>query len=275
MPAKTGGDGEITVSQYIARYEPAIQKLIREARRLVKSVSPDAEEKAYRGWPIRVRTDRGLVAIAGFKDHVNVNFGKGARLNDPQKLLEGAGKSIRHVKVRTVEDAHSDGLRGLVRQELLSGERRMGISDVVCDRIAARVRKICLALPETNERPSHGSPTFFYRDKKAFLQVLTDFHEDGRFAIWCAAPSGAQGALVKADPDRFFVPPFVGTRGWLGVRLDRRIDWGEIERIIDDAYGEVAPATTSGSRRSSAERGGIVSEPPQPRHFTARFEPLS
>ena len=109
-------------------------------------------------------------------------------------------------------------------------------------RTLGRIRRICLALPETSERPSHGAPTFFVRDKKAFLMVLTDHHGDGRFAIWCAAGDGMQAMLVEADPERFFRPPYVGHRGWLGVRLDRGLDWDELAGIIEDAYAEVAPA---------------------------------
>jgi hypothetical protein len=106
----------------------------------------------------------------------------------------------------------------------------------------ARLRKICLALPEASERLSHGAPTFFVRDKRAFLMVLTDHHGDGRFAIWCAAGEGVQGMLVEADPEKFFVPPYVGHRGWLGVRLDVGPDWNELAGIAEDAYAEVAPA---------------------------------
>jgi hypothetical protein len=71
--------------------------------------------------------------------------------------------------------------------------------------------------------------------------VLTDHHGDGRFAIWCPAPQGLQQMLVEADSERFFVPPYVGHRGWLGVRLDRGLDWDELAGIIEDAYAEVAP----------------------------------
>jgi hypothetical protein len=109
------------------------------------------------------------------------------------------------------------------------------------ERILERVRELCLALPETSERLSHGAPTFFVRGKRAFVMALTDHHGDGRFALWCAAPDGAQSMLVEADPERFFVPPYVGHRGWLGVRLDRGLDWDEIAGIAEDAYAEVAP----------------------------------
>ncbi len=108
-------------------------------------------------------------------------------------------------------------------------------------RILERIRELCLALPETNERLSHGAPTFFVRDKRPFVMVLTDHHGDGRFAIWCAAPAGLQQMLVEADPERFFVPPYVGHRGWLGVRLDRGLDWDELAGIVEDAFCAVAP----------------------------------
>jgi hypothetical protein len=110
------------------------------------------------------------------------------------------------------------------------------------EKVLARLRQICLALPETSERLSHGAPTFFVRQKRSFLMVLINHHGDGRFAIWCAAPEGMQKVLVEADEERFFVPPYVGHRGWLGVRLDRALDWNELGGIAEDAYAEVATA---------------------------------
>jgi hypothetical protein len=108
--------------------------------------------------------------------------------------------------------------------------------------VLARIREICLGLPETSERPSHGQPTFFVQGKRSFLMVLDDHHGDGRFAIWCAAAPGMQELLVEADPERFFRPPYVGHRGWLGLRLDRALDWNELAGVAEDAYAEVAPA---------------------------------
>jgi len=104
-----------------------------------------------------------------------------------------------------------------------------------------RVRAICGALPEVTERPSHGAPTFFVGGKKTFLMFHDDHHGDGRLAIWCAAPDGVQAALVAEEPDRFFRPPYVGHRGWLGVRLDVDPDWDELAGIVEDAYRVVAP----------------------------------
>jgi hypothetical protein len=105
----------------------------------------------------------------------------------------------------------------------------------------ARLRAICLALPEVTERLSHGAPTFFVRGKKTFVSCMDDHHGDGRLAMWCAAPPGAQATLVDEEPDRFFVPAYVGHRGWLGVRLDRDPDWDEIAEIVKEAYRQVAP----------------------------------
>jgi hypothetical protein len=103
-----------------------------------------------------------------------------------------------------------------------------------------RLREICLSFPETTERLSHGEPTWFVRGKKTFV-TFADHHHDDRLAFWCAAPPGAQDVLVDADPERFFVPPYVGHRGWLGVRLDRGVDWDQIADLVEDAYRMVAP----------------------------------
>ena len=102
------------------------------------------------------------------------------------------------------------------------------------------LRRLCLALPETTERLSHGEPTWFIRGKKTFV-TYADHHHDDKLGFWCPAPPGAQEELVAAEPERFFRPPYVGHRGWLGVRLDVDVDWDEVEQIVIDAYRMVAP----------------------------------
>jgi hypothetical protein len=104
-----------------------------------------------------------------------------------------------------------------------------------------RVRALCLSFPETSERLSHGQPSFFIAGKKTFVMYLDDHHGDGRLALWLAAPEGMQQALVEAAPEYYFRPPYVGHRGWLGVRLDRDLAWDEIAGAIEDAYLIVAP----------------------------------
>ncbi len=109
---------------------------------------------------------------------------------------------------------------------------------------ADRLRAICLAFPEVTERLSHGAPTWFVRRTKTFVTLWEGGHHDIEFPhLWCAAPPGAQQELIAGDPARFFRPPYVGHRGWLGVRLDRDPDWAEIAELCEDAYRVVAPAT--------------------------------
>lgn len=111
------------------------------------------------------------------------------------------------------------------------------------DRLLKQLRAICFAMPEVTERPSHGAPTWFVRDKKVFATVWDPGAHRGCpfFNLWCAAAGGLQEALTAARPDRFFRPPYVGGRGWLGVRLDGTVDWGEVEELCQDSYRLIAP----------------------------------
>ena len=103
-----------------------------------------------------------------------------------------------------------------------------------------RVRAICTAFPDVTEKVSHGGPSFFVR--KQFVQLWPGGHHDHEFPhLWCAAPEGAQEHLVAADPERFFRPPYVGGRGWIGMRLDGDVDWAEVAELCEDAYRTVAP----------------------------------
>lgn len=106
-----------------------------------------------------------------------------------------------------------------------------------------RLRELATTFPEVSERLSHHTPTFFVRDKKVLVHLFEDHHGDGRLAIWCAAPPGVQSELVEQEPERFFVPPYVGHRGWIGLRLDVDPDWDEVNGILTDAYRLVAPKT--------------------------------
>jgi|SRR5215471_15467952 len=115
----------------------------------------------------------------------------------------------------------------------------------------ARLRAICLALPETSEKIAWGEPTFRVRDK-IFAQLDDHHHGADRLAVWLPMPIGAQEGLVYADPTRFFVPPYVGRRGWVGVRLDRRPNWSRVATLLREAYGFVAPARLAAALASGA-----------------------
>jgi hypothetical protein len=106
-----------------------------------------------------------------------------------------------------------------------------------------QVRRICLALTDANERESHGAPTFFIRNKRSFVTYMDNHHEDGRLALWCASSSDVQQMLATSRPEQFFVPPYVGHMGWIGVRLDRDLSWAEIADVIKDAHEIVLEKT--------------------------------
>jgi hypothetical protein len=112
-----------------------------------------------------------------------------------------------------------------------------------------RLRALCLGLPEVTERLSDGEATWFVQGKKTFV-TTADHHHDDRAAFWCAAPPGAQHALVGVAPDRYFVPPYVGHRGWLDVP----VDWDEIADLVTDAYRMVAPRKLVALLDDSARR---------------------
>jgi predicted DNA-binding protein (MmcQ/YjbR family) len=105
------------------------------------------------------------------------------------------------------------------------------------------LRAVCLALPEAVEKEAWGDPTFRVRDK---IFAMLKFG-DGRVSLWCKAPPGSQAVLVGADPELFFVPPYVGHKGWIGMRLDRSPDWREVAIVVARSYKLIAPKRLAAS----------------------------
>ena len=104
----------------------------------------------------------------------------------------------------------------------------------------AKVRKIVAQWPETHDKISHGMPTF-WGGKKTFVSISDNHHGSGIQALWIKSTKDAQEDLVAMDPDTFYVPPYVGPSGWIGVRIDRKPDWVMIEGLLEEAYRMVAP----------------------------------
>lgn len=100
-----------------------------------------------------------------------------------------------------------------------------------------KLRLLCLALPEAHEKRAWGDPTFRVRDKIFAMEK----RGDGRVSVWCKAPPGSQEVLVGADPELFFVPPYVGHKGWVGMRLDAEPDWREVDTVVRRSYRLIAP----------------------------------
>jgi hypothetical protein len=116
-----------------------------------------------------------------------------------------------------------------------------------------RLRKICLALPEAIEKEAWGEPTFRVRGRM-FAMYTNNHHGDGRIAMWCKAPLGYQSMMVGVAPTRFFVPPYVGVNGWVGMRLDVEVDWKEVAGVVEQAYRMALekPARSPRSKKSKA-----------------------
>ena len=132
--------------------------------------------------------------------------------------------------------------------------------------IPEAVRELCRALPEAEERPSRGSPDFRVGGK-TFATLAINHHGDGRIALWLNAPPGAQALHTSREPGFYFVPPYVGPRGWLGVQLDKGLDWRVVAERLHEAYCQVAPARLAG-----AEMPNI--EPPTKTVDDEQFDPL-
>ncbi|MDH3643484.1 MAG: MmcQ/YjbR family DNA-binding protein [Gammaproteobacteria bacterium] len=134
--------------------------------------------------------------------------------------------------------------------------------------VGIAVREVCLWFPESEEVPSRGSPDFRVRGK-TFATYVVNHHGDGRLALWLAAPDGAQELYTETEPDYYFVPPYVGPRGWLGVHLNQGLDWRSIAERVREAYLKVAP------KRLADNLGPTVEiDPPTTGMRPEDFDPL-
>ena len=109
-------------------------------------------------------------------------------------------------------------------------------------RLIERVGRICMQLPEANERLSHGEPTWFAGKGRVFAMIDGHHHHSPHLSVWLPQPLGAQETLIELDPERFFRPPYVGVSGWVGVVLDTKPDWGMVEDLVQVSYRHVATA---------------------------------
>ena len=128
--------------------------------------------------------------------------------------------------------------------------------------LLARLRAICLALPEAHERISHGEPTWFAGKGKVFAMLDDHHHGAAHLSVWLPAGLGAQEALIESDSKRYFRPPYVGRSGWVGLVLDMRPDWAVVAWLVEEAYRLVAhprlaeqlPSRTATSVPATKER---------------------
>ncbi|MEP7381867.1 MAG: MmcQ/YjbR family DNA-binding protein [Gemmatimonadota bacterium] len=127
-----------------------------------------------------------------------------------------------------------------------------------------RLRRLCLALPEAHEVEAWGEPTFRVRKKLfAMFASASSHHGGGRHAVWCKATRENQGWMVQAAPDRYFVPPYVGPAGWVGVYLDAGTDWKELAGLLRDGYRAIAPKRLLAAFESPAASSPTISPAPR------------
>ena len=135
--------------------------------------------------------------------------------------------------------------------------------------IGGAVREVCLWFPETAEVISHGTPDFRVRGK-TFATYVVNHHGDGRIALWLNSPAGAQELYTREEPKHFFVPPYVGPRGWLGVHLNKGISWKRIAKLVREAYEKVAPPALSATLGKTVEI-----QPPTATVSAEEIDPMS
>src|SRR5215472_9707294 len=123
-----------------------------------------------------------------------------------------------------------------------------------------RLRKICLALPEAFEKEAWGECTFRVSGGSMFAMTDNNHHKSGHVAVWVKAPPMIQEILVKSDGERFFVPPYMGPKGWIGVRLDHKLNWDELAAILMDGYLMSAPKKCGGRVLSALQQAAAMSD---------------
>lgn len=208
---------------------PAVQQLADQTRRLVLSVHPQAHEDIETSWGGYLLFKQ--VAGAGntvcwvslHKKHVSLGFSMGSEMSDPEGLLEGKGKRQRHVKVKTSEDLENPALLALLQQAWSSQPEAE-----ILEAALVRIREICLGLAGSQEKISHGHPTFFTR-KRSYAVY-------GIYSPSIAIKPDPPKALAFADDDRFFPTPYLAHQGWLSLRIDADTDWDLVRDLLEASY---------------------------------------
>ncbi|MBN9414122.1 MAG: DUF1801 domain-containing protein [Candidatus Eremiobacteraeota bacterium] len=210
-------------------HTPAIQQLAEQARQLVRRVAPQAHEDIETSWGgyLLFKQVQGagntVCWVSLHKKHVSLGFSMGAEMSDPKGLLQGTGKRQRHVKLKKAEDLEQPALRVLLEEAWASQPE----ADVLQDALE-RVRKICLGLAGTQEKISHGHPTFFTR-KRSYAVY-------GIYSPSVAFKPEPSKALDFADDDRFFPTPYLAHQGWLSLRIDAQTDWQLVRELLEGSY---------------------------------------
>ena len=221
------------IERLLCDQSPEVAALARAARELVISIRPDATEKLELSWggyllfQQPMENGNTVCWVSAHKKHVSVGFAQGAELDDPSGLLQGKGKLQRHVKLKKPEDIDNPALK-----ELISTAWSRQPDTGVLEEGLGRIRDLCLALPSSSEKISHGHPTF-QAGKKSFAIY-------GIYSPSLAFKANVSQLSEAEEDDRFFPTPYMGHKGWLSIKIDENTDWDEIAQLIRGSYLQVA-----------------------------------
>jgi predicted DNA-binding protein (MmcQ/YjbR family) len=163
------------------------------------------------------------------KKHVSLGFSQASELEDPARLLQGTGKHQRHVKLKSLAEVNCPELRALLTQ---AWDRQP--EPAALQAALEKVRELCLAMPKTSEKLSHGHPTF-YVGKRAFAVY-------GLYSPSLAVKPSASRGFDLADDPRFFPTPYMAKNGWWSLRLEEPIEWEQVRELLEESYREFKKA---------------------------------
>lgn len=210
-------------------HTPLIRQLAEQTRQLVLSVQPQAHQDVETSWGgyllfKQVAGSGSTVCwLSLSKKHVSLGFPNGKEMSDPAGLLQGTGKRQRHLKFKQAEELANPAVRALIEQAWFS----QPAADVLEDALQ-RIRAICLKLPGSQEKISHGHPTFFTRKRS--------YAVNGLYSASIAFKSAPTQALALSEDERFFPTPYLANKGWLSLRLDAQTDWELVQELLEGSY---------------------------------------
>ena len=238
-----------TVTEYIASKPAPVQTILKRVRRAIRKAIPKAEESI--AYQIAAYTLKGTTVIyfAGWKDHYALYPIHESLVAEFKDELVGCKFGKGTLRFPFSSPVPSALIERIVRFRL----KQIGPKGP--EPQLERVRRICARMPSVFEKPSHGAPTFFVEEfKGSFAMFMANHHYDNEIALWVAAPSGLQAALVEDAPETYFKPPYVGVNGWIGIRLDRIKD-DALEIHIRKSWELCRP----GKKKGSPDQTGIPS----------------
>jgi uncharacterized protein YdhG (YjbR/CyaY superfamily) len=216
-----------SITEYIASKPRPVQTVLKRVRSAIRKAIPTAKEGIAYQIPTYKLNDMQVIYFAGWKEHYSLYPASEALVAAFKDELSGCKISKGTIRFSLSEPVPSDLIGRIVRfrvDQLEKRDKGRGRGKGRESQLE-RVRRICATMPSVFEKPSHGAPTFFVeKDKGVFAMFMDNHHYDGEIAVWLAAPPGLQPALIEEAPDTYFNPPYVGTSGWIGLRLDHITD---------------------------------------------------